>query len=154
MKRYKQLRTKEVKSANKDLVSAVKSFTYRDEKQLTQINRTIKKYNQELTAAQKVDDAEVKEYFLGLLKKEIASVRPYYLHEELINSLTKVSDVQVDGSFTLPAGNDFYLIESQGRTFESNKYALLRMNHFKNLEVAKVETNNLFLFKELNSLTL
>lgn len=154
MRRYKPSRVKEVETANKNLVTLAKSFTYREDQQLNKINRTITKYNQELIAAQKVDDAEVKEYFLGLLRKEIASVRPYYLHEELINSLTKVSDVQVDGSFTLPAGNDFYLIESQGRTFESNKYALLRMNHFKNLEVAKVETNNLFLFKELNSLTL
>ena len=89
MRRYIPSRIKEVETDNKNLVSLAKSFTYRGEKQLNNVNITIKKYNQELTTAQKVNDAEIKEYFLGLLKKDIASVRPYYLHEQLINSLTK-----------------------------------------------------------------
>jgi len=118
------------------------------------VDRTITQLNSQLSSAKAIDDIEIKQQLIVLVKQEIAKVQPYYLHEKLINSLTKVSDVQVDGSFKLPTGNDFYLIESQSRVFENNKYALLRMNHFKNLEVAKVEANNLFSFKELSSLKL
>jgi len=154
MRRYIKSRVKEVEEKNKSLVSIAKSFTYRDEKQLKNVDRTITQLNSQLSSAKAIDDIEIKQQLIVLVKQEIAKVQPYYLHEKLINSLTKVSDVQVDGSFKLPTGNDFYLIESQSRVFENNKYALLRMNHFKNLEVAKVEANNLFSFKELSSLKL
>lgn len=133
------------------------SFDYRDERLLRHKSSELNKASEKLAKLGKVDKKNIKNKKLKQLTALLEKSKNYYLFESLQSQLEKESEVQPDGTFSLRSGGDFYLVEvdeAQKTRPNRTKYALIRMEHFKNKELVTLSADEFFDFSELAKITL
>lgn len=160
---YKKLKS-ELRSKQRDVArnnpaiyETSKSFSYRDERELSKLAQATEQGNQKLALLAQTTKENIKANKIKQLTALLTRSKNYYLFESLQNQLEKESIIQPDGTFTLKSGEDFYLVEidlSSKRDPSATQYALIRMEQFKNKELVDLSSNEFFSFKDLSNITL
>jgi|GEM_PF-5103325 len=154
-----ELRSKQrnVTRNNPAIYETSKSFSYRDERELSKLAQATEQGNQKIALLAQTTKDDIKAKKVKQLTALLTRAKNYYLFESLQNQLEKESIIQPDGTFTLKSGEDFYLVEidlSSKRDPSGTQYALIRMEQFKNKELVDLSSNEFFSFKDLSNITL
>jgi hypothetical protein len=157
MSRILRAKQSNVYRDNPELTTTAKAFGRSEKSRVQSLNNMIKSGENSLQELAKITKEDIKSELVKSMARAIGRAKDLYLLGELHNKLTKESSIQPDGMFTLKSGEDFYLVEidaSSSANPAMSKYAVIRMEQFKNKDMVTLTSNEFFSLSDLENISL